>query len=503
MATLRDQIAAWTKGGAFKPVAKRAPVQMASSATTSETAPLPSPAATPHVVQMPAVPKQTPPAPARPLAKDLSPGYFATKIGLHKALLKRMDLAAAESLPEEQIRSQLAHMVDLLISEGQLPVNEHEHRQLIIDLQNEVLGLGPLEPLLADHSISEIMVNGFDKVFVERKGRLELVSTRFNDNDHLMKVIDKIVSRVGRRVDESSPMADARLADGSRVNAIVPPVAIDGPALSIRRFEVIPLKMTDLIAKHALTAGMAELLAGFVKSKVNILISGGTGSGKTTLLNILSGYIPEGERIITIEDTAELQLQQSHVVRLETRTPNLEGTGEVTMRSLVKNSLRMRPDRIVLGEVRGSEVIDMLQAMNTGHDGSLTTVHANSPRDALSRLENLVGLGGVNLPVRALRQQISSGINVIVQASRLNDGSRKITSIHEITGMEGDVITTQEIFFFDRQGMNPDGSVMGSFRATGVRPQLAEKLITYGIVLDESLFDPTHPLDDSGVEAKP
>jgi len=502
MATLRDQIAAWTKGEAFKPAAKNAAEPVAPAATVPDAKTLPS-TAVPPLVQAPQRAQIAAPPVVRPVAKDLSPGYFATKIGLHKALLKRMDLAAAEKMPEEQVRSQLAHMVDLLIAEEQLPVNEHEHHQLIIDLQNEVLGLGPLEPLLADHSISEIMVNGFDKVFVERKGRLELIDTRFNDNDHLMKVIDKIVSRVGRRVDESSPMADARLADGSRVNAIVPPVAIDGPALSIRRFEVVPLKMADLIDKHALTAGMAELLAGFVKAKVNILISGGTGSGKTTLLNILSGYIPEGERIITIEDTAELQLQQSHVVRLETRTPNLEGTGEVSMRALVKNSLRMRPDRIVLGEVRGSEVIDMLQAMNTGHDGSLTTVHANSPRDALSRLENLVGLGGVNLPVRALRQQISSGINVIVQASRLNDGSRRITSIHEITGMEGDVITTQEIFFFDRQGMNPDGSVKGFFRATGVRPQLAEKLITYGIVLNESLFDPTHPLDEQGLEAEP
>lgn len=502
MATLRDQIAAWTKGEAFKPAPKLASEKVAPSATEPDAAAV-LPKVTAAATQTPPHGAISAPAVVRTVTKDLSPGYFATKIGLHKALLKRMDLAAAESLPEEQVRSQLAHMVDLLIAEGQLPVNEHEHQQLIIDLQDEVLGLGPLEPLLADHSISEIMVNGFDRVFVERKGRLELVDTRFNDNDHLMKVIDKIVSRVGRRVDESSPMADARLADGSRVNAIVPPVAIDGPALSIRRFEVIPLRMADLIAKHALTAGMAELLAGFVKSKVNILISGGTGSGKTTLLNILSGYIPEGERIITIEDTAELQLQQSHVVRLETRTPNLEGTGEVSMRALVKNSLRMRPDRIVLGEVRGSEVIDMLQAMNTGHDGSLTTVHANSPRDALSRLENLVGLGGVNLPVRALRQQISSGINVIVQASRLNDGSRKITSIHEITGMEGDIITTQEIFFFDRQGMNPDGSVKGFFRATGVRPQLAEKLITYGITLDESLFDPTHPLDEQGLAVQP
>jgi pilus assembly protein CpaF len=353
---------------------------------------------------------------------------------------------------------------------------------------------------MADASISEILVNGFDHVYVERKGRLELAPTRFNDNDHLMKVIDKIVSRVGRRIDESSPMADARLPDGSRVNAVVPPVAIDGPVLTIRRFSVVPLRMADLIDKHTLTADMAELLAGFVKAKVNILISGGTGSGKTTLLNILSGYIPEGERIVTIEDTAELQLQQRHVVRLETRTANLEGSGEVSMRALVRNSLRMRPDRIVLGEVRGSEVIDMLQAMNTGHDGSLTTVHANSARDALSRLENLVGLGGVNLPVRALRQQISSGIQVIVQISRLNDGSRKVTSIQEVTGMEGDIITTQEIFLFERLGMNPDGSVHGRFRATGVRPKLSERLAAYGIALPENLFDPDFGIDEQSQE---
>jgi len=310
-----------------------------------------------------------------------------------------------------------------------------------------------------------------------------------------LKIIDKIVSRVGRRIDEASPMADARLPDGSRVNAIIPPLALDGPALSIRRFAVVPLKMEDLIAKRALTSGMAELLAGLVKAKTNIVISGGTGSGKTTLLNILSSYIPENERIITIEDTAELQLQQTHVVRLETRPPNIEGKGEIPMRLLVKNSLRMRPDRIVLGEVRGGEVIDMLQAMNTGHDGSLTTVHANTPRDALGRLENLVGMGGVNLPAKALRQLIASAIHVIVQATRLSDGSRKITSVQEVTGMEGDVITTQEIFYFERLGINPDGSVQGRFRATGVRPMLAEKLRVSGINLSEDLFDPNRPLE--------
>ena len=350
--------------------------------------------------------------------------------------------------------------------------------------------MGPLEPLLADPDISEIMVNGFETVFVEKRGRIERVAIRFNDDTHLLKIIDKIVSRVGRRIDEASPMVDARLPDGSRVNAIISPIALDGPALSIRRFAVKPLKMADLVERRTLTPGMAELLAGMVKAKTNILISGGTGSGKTTLLNILSSYIPEHERIITIEDTAELQMQQSHVVRLETRPANSEGRGEISMRSLVKNSLRMRPDRIVLGEVRGGEVIDMLQAMNTGHDGSLTTVHANTPRDALGRLENLVGLGGVSLPVKPLRQQIASAINVVVQATRLSDGSRKITSIHEITGMEGEVISTQEIFHFERSGVAADGTVLGRFKPTGVRPLLADRLKLSGVSLGEDLFNP-------------
>ena len=352
----------------------------------------------------------------------------------------------------------------------------------------------PLEPLMADPTVSEIMVNGPDAVFVEKKGRIQRVPTRFNDDAHLRKVIDKIVSRVGRRIDESSPMADARLPDGSRVNAIIPPLALDGSTLTIRRFATVPLQMHDLLAKNALTPEMAQLLAGLVTAKSNVVISGGTGSGKTTLLNILSSYIPSNERIITIEDTAELQLQQEHVVRLETRPPNIEGKGEVSIRALVKNSLRMRPDRIVLGEIRGGEVIDMLQAMNTGHDGSLTTVHANTPRDALGRLENLVGLGGMTLPMKALRQMISSAVHVIVQANRLSDGSRKVTSIAELSGMEGDVITLQEIFLYERTGTNPDGSVAGHFRATGVRPMLAEKLKSYGIELPEDLFDPNRKL---------
>jgi pilus assembly protein CpaF len=334
------------------------------------------------------------------------------------------------------------------------------------------------------------MVNKFDTVYVERKGKLELSETAFDDEDHLLRIIDKIVSRVGRRIDESSPMADARLPDGSRVNAIIPPLALDGSCLTVRRFSAIPLQMHDLIDKHSITDDMAELLAGMVKAKINILISGGTGSGKTTLLNILSGYIPESERIITIEDTAELQLQQPHVVRLETRQANIEGKGEVSMRVLVKNSLRMRPNRVVIGEVRGEEVIDMLQAMNTGHDGSLATIHANNPRDALGRLENLISMSGVNMPSRSQRQQISSAIQVIVQVNRVSDGTRKITSITELTGIEGEVITMQEIFKYNQSDVNAEGVVQGNFGATGVRPKLAELLKSRGVEFREDMFDP-------------
>ena len=419
-----------------------------------------------------------------------SSAYYTLKKQLHHQLLSHMDLGVIESLSSEQLKSQLSTVLWELIREGNLPLNAQEKQRLVTDLQNEIMGLGPLEPLMADSSISEIMVNGHDRIFVERSGRIVLTDARFNDDAHLMKIIDKIVSRVGRRIDESSPMADARLPDGSRVNAIIPPLAIDGPSLTIRRFAVVPLQMQDLLRKNALTPAMAELLSALVRVKCNIIISGGTGSGKTTLLNILSGYIPSTERIITIEDTAELQLQQQHVIRLETRPPNIEGRGEISMRSLVKNSLRMRPDRIVLGEVRGGEVIDMLQAMNTGHDGSLTTIHANTPRDALGRLENLVGMGGITLPIKALRQLISSSIHFIVQATRMTDGSRKITSIQEISGMEGDVITTQEIYTFERTGTALDGTVLGRFRATGVRPSMAQKIETYGIRLSDGMFDP-------------
>ncbi len=486
MASIKDQIAQWGLGDLRKKDAKPG-VPAAEGEKSAETQ---AAARQEQPRSESAAPAKAPAAAPSASLPAHSENYYNLKTQIHHELLTEIDLKALETMEPDKLRGQLSMVVGDIIRQNAFPVNEQERGELISDLINEIIGLGPLEPLLHDPTISEIMVNSFDTIFVERKGKLVRAPVRFTDDAHLLKVIDKIVSRVGRRIDESSPMADARLADGSRVNAIIPPIALDGPSLSIRRFAVVPMMMPDLISKGALTPAMAEMLAGFVKAKLNVLISGGTGSGKTTLLNILSGYIPDGERIITIEDTAELQLQQEHVVRLETRPPNIEGRGEISMRALVKNSLRMRPDRIVLGEVRGSEVIDMLQAMNTGHDGSLTTVHANTPRDALSRLENLVGLGGVNLPAKALRQQIASAIHIIVQASRLNDGSRKVISIHEITGMEGEVITSQEIFFFDRQGINADGSVQGRFRATGVRPKWAERLKAYGINLPEDLFDP-------------
>jgi len=424
-----------------------------------------------------------------PAEQDRS-AYHQLKMKLHQKLLDRVDLGVMESLTPERLREEIKLLVERLLLEEGRPINEAERRTMVQDIQNEVLGLGPLEPLLADVSVSDILVNTYKQVYVERAGKLELTTVRFSDNDHLLKIIDKIVSRVGRRVDESSPMVDARLPDGSRVNAIIPPLAIDGPLLSIRRFAVVPLRMEDLLHLATLTPEMAELLAGLVRARVNVLISGGTGSGKTTLLNILSAYIPATERIVTIEDAAELQLQQPHVVRLETRPPNIEGKGEVTQRSLVRNSLRMRPDRIVIGEVRGPEVLDMLQAMNTGHDGSMTTIHANAPRDALTRLENMIGMAGMNLPPKAMRQQISSAIGVVLQVSRLSDGRRKLLSLQEITGMESDIVTMQEIFLFHQTGIGPDGAVQGAFRATGIRPKFSERMRTRGINVRDELFDP-------------
>ena len=417
--------------------------------------------------------------------------YQDLRVRVHNKLLDRVDLTAMETIPAEQLREELRLVVERILDEEGAAINDLERRRMVVDIQNEVLGLGPLEPLLADPTVSDILVNTFRQVYVERFGKLQETDVRFASNAHLLKIIDKIVSRIGRRIDESSPMVDARLPDGSRVNAIIPPLALDGPLISIRRFAVVPLKMQDLINYHTLTPGMADMLEGLARAKVNMLISGGTGSGKTTLLNILSGYIPAAERIVTIEDAAELQLQQPHVVRLETRPANIEGKGEVSQRALVRNSLRMRPDRIVIGEVRGAEVLDMLQAMNTGHEGSMTTVHANTPRDALTRLENMSGMAGMNLPPKVLRQQISSAISVVIQVSRMTDGKRKITSIQEITGMEGDVITMQEIFVFEKTGMAKDGTVQGHFRATGIRPKFQQRLHVFGVELKDDLFDPT------------
>jgi len=418
--------------------------------------------------------------------------YVKLKNKLHLQILDKVDLALLESMPELQLRQEIATLVQQMLEQEPALINDLERRSLVRDIQNEMLGLGPLELLMADPSVSDILVNSYNQIYVERNGRLELTDVSFTDDKHLLRIIDKIVSRIGRRIDESSPMVDARLPDGSRVNAVIPPIALDGPMVSIRRFAVVPLKMTDLVTTYkSLTPDMALLLEGLAKSKTNMLISGGTGSGKTTLLNILSGYIPETERIITIEDAAELQLQQPHVIRLETRPANIEGKGEVNQRALVRNALRMRPDRIVIGEVRGAEAVDMMQAMNTGHEGSLTTIHANNPRDAISRLENMISMAGFNLPHRATRQQIVSAITVIVQGNRLTDGHRKITSIQEITGMEGEIVTMQEIFAFKQTGIDAHGKVIGYFHATGIRPKFADKLQDQGIILPDSMFDPS------------
>ena len=414
------------------------------------------------------------------------------KSQVHQELLQTFDLSSMDRISPAELRVQLGISVEKILDEKKVVLSNTQRKALISDIQNEVMGLGPLEVLLADPTVSDILVNGASKVYVERKGRLELTPLKFSDDAHLLRIIDRIVSRVGRRIDESSPMVDARLADGSRVNAIIAPLALDGPALSIRRFSVVPLNIDDLISYGTLTKDMAQVIAGLVKAKTNLLISGGTGSGKTTLLNILSGYIPEYERIVTIEDAAELRLQQPHVVRLETRPPNIEGEGEVTQRALVRNSLRMRPDRVVIGEVRGAEVLDMLQAMNTGHEGSMSTVHANTARDALSRLENMVGISGLSMPVRPMRQQIVSAITAVIQVSRLSDGKRKLISINEITGMEGDMITTQEIFTFRQTGVDASGTVQGQFRATGIRPRFADRLAVRGVPLPDYLFDPNH-----------
>jgi len=418
--------------------------------------------------------------------------YQGLKSSVHRELISRVDLERVANQRDERIRAQVLAVIQDLVANLTTPLSGRERERLSLEVLDEVFGLGPLEPLLQDPTINDILVNGPKQVYVERAGVLEESNIMFKDNSHLMNIIDKIVSAIGRRVDESSPMVDARLADGSRVNVIIPPLALDGPHLSIRRFGHIPISEDDLIKNQTLTQPMLELLRGAVRARLNIVVSGGTGAGKTTLLNVLSGYISEKERIVTIEDSAELQMKQRHCVRLETRPSNIEGKGAVMQRQLLINSLRMRPDRIVVGEVRGEEALDMLQAMNTGHDGSLTTVHANNPRDAVARIETMALMANLNLPEKAVRRQIASAISLIVQISRFNDGTRRITAMTEITGMEEDVVSMQDVFVFEKHGISPDGKVIGAFSATGIRPKFAERLQASGISVPGSWFEQSY-----------
>ena len=423
--------------------------------------------------------------------KDYVPDeYFELKTRIHDRLLDIVDLSLIESLDADALKSQISTLVQRILGEESfaVPLNSLEREQLFTEIQDEVMGLGPIESLLKDPAVTDILINTYKHVYVEKLGKLEHTNVRFKDDAHLMRIIDKIVSAVGRRIDESSPMVDARLLDGSRVNAIIPPLAVDGPIVSIRRFSVTPLELNDLIILKTFPPEIAEILKGIVKAKLNVLISGGTGSGKTTLLNVLSRFIPEDERIVVIEDAAELQIKQEHLVRMETRPPNIEGKGEVTQRDLVKNSLRMRPDRIIVGEVRGKEAFDMLQAMNTGHEGSLTTIHANTSRDALMRLETMVAMANFDLPSEFLRRYVSSAIDVVIQASRLTDGTRKLVALEEITGMEGNIITTQEIFSFQQKSIDENGKIKGEFRFNGIRPKFIDKFNIAGIEVSHDLF---------------
>ena len=474
-----------------EPIPEQAPVQ----------APVPAPVQT-------APPREVPrpePAPRRPEAKpqpkaepepkasrsiEPSDQYYDIKTKLHAQLLDMLDLAVLDSLPVQEKRGEIVRVVQSILAEDfrNAPLNLAERQMLLSEIQDEVLGLGPLEPFIKDATVNDILVNSYKQIYVERSGKLHLTPARFKDDKHLKKIIDRIVNRIGRRVDESSPMVDARLEDGSRVNAIIPPLAIDGPSLSIRKFSKDPLEVSDLIGFNSLTPSIAQLMEGMVRSRLNVIISGGTGSGKTTLLNCLSRFIPGDERIVTIEDAAELQLKQDHVVRLETRPANIEGKGEITQRDLVKNCLRMRPDRIIVGEVRAAEALDMLQAMNTGHDGSLTTIHSNSPRDCLMRLETMVSMAGLTISDLSLKRYISSAIDVIIQAARLMDGTRKVTSVTEITGMEGEIVTMQEIYKYEQTGVGPDGRVKGHFTATGIRPKFAKIMEAKGFTLGNDMF---------------
>jgi pilus assembly protein CpaF len=427
-------------------------------------------------------------------AREIAPqAYQELKTSLHRDLLNKIDLEKLAYVQDNRARAQILGIIQELVSGLNVPLSSIERDRLSREVLDEVFGLGPLEPLLQDRTINDILVNSHKEVYVERAGVLERTNVSFKDDAHLMHIIDKIVTGVGRRVDESSPMVDARLADGSRVNVIIPPLAIDGPVLSIRRFGTVPLESEDLVANKSLTPQMLELLRGAVQARINIVISGGTGAGKTTLLNVLSSFISDKERIVTIEDSAELQLKQEHVVRLECRPPNVEGKGGVRQRELMINALRMRPDRIVMGEVRGEEALDMLQAMNTGHDGSITTVHANSPRDAIARMETMALMANLNLPEKAVRQQIASAVGIMVQVSRMSDGTRRITHLTEITGMDEDVVSMQDVFLFEKRGVGLNGKVLGKFHATGVMPRFAEKIKASGITISPSILD--HSVD--------
>jgi pilus assembly protein CpaF len=419
--------------------------------------------------------------------------FHTLKAKIHRKLIERLDFSSFDLIEKDILSREISRIVETLIEDEKIPLSTKEKDSLVVDILHETFGLGPIEPLLYDPDISDILVNRYNQIYIEKLGKLSKIDLSFRDDNHLLQIIDRIVSKIGRRVDESSPYVDARLPDGSRVNAIIPPLALDGPVLSIRRFGIDPLKMSDLIAFGSISQNMARVLEGCVKTRHNIIISGGTGTGKTTLLNILSEFIPDNERIITIEDSAELQMKQDHVVRLETRPPNIEGKGEVTQRDLVRNTLRMRPDRIIVGEVRGGEALDMLQAMNTGHDGSLSTVHSNTARDALSRIETMVLMAGMDLPERAIREQVSSAINVVVHLSRMSDGTRKIVQVSEITGMEGNTIVMQDIFKFETKGIAPDGRVLGEFQPTGVRPWFMEKLKISGFEVPPHIFERTQP----------
>lgn len=430
--------------------------------------------------------KEKGPVLKRPVQPD---PYQELKARIHRKLVEKLDLSALNEIGRERLENEIRLVSEDLIDKEGVPLSGPDRNHLIVDVLHEVLGLGPLEPLLHDPDISDILVNGPGNVYVEKFGKLERTDIVFRNDAHLMQVIDRIISKVGRRLDEASPYVDARLPDGSRVNAIIPPLALDGPMLSIRRFGIEYLKMSDLLSFASLTPQMAEVLEGIVRARINVLISGGTGSGKTTLLNVMSEYIPNRERIITIEDSAELHLKQEHIIRLETRPPNIEGKGEVTQRHLVRNSLRMRPDRIIVGEVRGAEALDMLQAMNTGHDGSISTIHANSARDALSRLETMVMMAGMELPQRAIREQVASAIGVVIHLARLSDGSRKIISMSEIVGMEGEVLSMQEIFHYKVAGISEEGAVLGEFKANGIWPRFAEKIERVGIHLSPKTFE--------------